>query len=263
MERTDGGRVFDRERPLRVAALFSGGASGVRHLLAADGDWEVVGAVASTPTAAGVDHLEAAGVDVTVRDLRGFYDERDAPADDRDLRRAFDRGTREHLAGLDPAPDLVVLSGYTWLLTEPLVETVPTLNVHPGDLTVTEGGERVYTGLDPVTDAIRAGDRSTRSTVHFVTTAVDAGPILVRSRPLPVHRDLVEGLAAAPVDTDDAVAAYADAHQEWMKWAADGPALEAALGLVAAGRVERDGDTVRIDGDPALYDLGDGRVRRR
>ena len=255
-------RVFDGERPLRVATLFSDGASGVRYLLSTAGPWEFVGAVASDPDAPGVDALEAAGVEVTVRDLRAFYADRDAATDDMEVRRAFDEGTRDRLLSLDPPPDLVLLSGYRWIVTAPLVDAVPVLNVPPGDLAVEAGGERVYTGLDPVSEAVASGDRVTRSTVHFVTAAVDAGPILVRSRPLPVHRDLVDGLRAN--GADDALDRYVDAHQEWMKWAGDGPALATALELVAAGRVERDGGTVRIDGKPGFYDLGDdGVVRRR
>lgn len=262
---TAGGRVFDGEGTLRVAALFSGGASGVRYLLRESGDWAVVAAVASSPDAAGIDPLETAGVDVTVRDLRAFCGERDVDTDDTDARRAFDRATRDHLRSLDPRPDVVVLSGYRWIVTEPLVDAFPTLNVHPGDLAVERGGERVYTGLDAVRAAIEAGDRATRSTVHFVTTAVDAGPVLVRSRPLPVSRELVRDLRAAETDglAEGAIADYADVHQEWMKWAGDGPALATALDLLAAGRVARDGDTVRVDGTPGFYDLGDDGVVRR
>ncbi len=258
------GDAFGGTGTLRVAALFSGGASGVRHLLRADGDWSVDAAIASDSDAAGIDPLERADVDVTVRDLRAFCAERDTDTGDTDARRAFDRGTRDHLGSLDPPPDVVVLSGYRWIVTDPLVEAFPMVNVHPGDLAVETGGERVYTGLDAVRAAIEAGDRATRSTVHFVTTAVDAGPVLVRSRPLPVPRELVRDLRAAEADglTEGALADYAAVHQEWMKWAGDGPALATALDLLAAGRVERDGDTVRIDGTPGFYDLGDDGVVR-
>lgn len=266
--RMDGETVFDADRPLRVAALFSGGASGVRHLLdvATDADWRVVGAVASHPDADGVTALRDRGVDVTVRDVRAFYADRDADTDDMDLRREFDRGTRNHLRSLDPEPDVVVLSGYLWILTAPVTETVPVLNVHPGDLTVEEDGERAYTGLDPVRAAVTAGDRATRSTVHFVTPTVDAGPVLVRSRPLPVHRPLVEWAAGSERGADT-LDDYIAAHQEWMKWAGDGPALATALDLVAAGRVSLDdgdgGDRALVDGRPGFYDLGDDAVLRR
>lgn len=258
-EDTSGATVFDADRPLRVAALFSGGASGVRYLLSeAEGRWTVVGAVASDPDAPGIDALEDRGVEVAVRDVRSFYRERDADRDDMDVRAEFDRGTRDQLRSFDPEPDLLLLSGYMWIVTTPLVEAFPTLNVHPGDLTIETGDGRPYTGLDPVTAAVEAGDRSTRSTVHFVTTDVDAGPVLVRSRPLRVHRELVDDLREAGATA--AVETYLDVHQEWMKWAGDGPAVATALDLVAAGRVERDGETVRVDGRQGFYDLGDGGI---
>jgi len=248
--------LFDGDRPLRVAALFSGGASGVRYLREHDpnhGDaYEVVGAVASDPDADGVEHLRDAGVEVVVRDLRAFYADRDADTGDMDVRAEFDAGTADRIADFDP--DLVVLSGYMWILTAPVLERYPVLNVHPADLLVTADGERAYTGADAVYDAVTDGREHTRSSVHVVTAAVDDGPVLVRSRPLPVATDLVADLRAA--GADDAVRSYADAHQEWMKWAADGPALATALDLVAAGDVELHDDGATVAGAPAPYDLG-------
>jgi acetyltransferase len=145
-----------------------------------------------------------------------------------------------------------------WILTAPVVDAYPVLNVHPGDLTVRADGQRKYVGADPVYDAVAAGDDATRSTVHFVTTEVDEGPILARSRPLQVHRDLVTCLDGR--GANDELRDYVDAHQEWMKWEADGPAIATALSLVAAGRVDREGGTVRIDGKRGFYDLGSESV---
>lgn len=253
--------VFDADRPLRVAVLFSGGASGFRYLADEDpnyGDaYEVVCGFCTDPDAPGVAALRERDVPVETRDLRRFYDERDAETGDMEVREAYDRRTRDALAAYDP--DLVLLSGYMWILTTPVVEAFPVLNVHPADLTVREDGDRKYVGADPVYDAIVAGDDDTRSTVHFVTTAVDEGPILARSRPFEVHRELVADLQAR--DAESGLRDYADAHQEWMKWEGDGPAIARALELVADGRVDRDGATVRIDGQVGFYDLGDGEVR--
>ncbi|MDY7082683.1 MAG: hypothetical protein SXQ77_09820, partial [Halobacteria archaeon] len=85
-----------------------------------------------------------------------------------------------------------------------------------------EGGERVYTGFDPVYDAIVAGgELYTRSSVHLVTSDVDKGPIVVLSRPFEVHRELVDSLKEH--DAEEALRDYVEAHQEWMKWEGDGP----------------------------------------
>jgi len=241
---------------LRVAALFSGGASAVRYLLDHDdagGGYEIVGAVASDPDAPGVEALRSRGVTVETRDIAAFYEERDADRRDMDVREAFDRGTAEVLATFDP--DVVILSGYMWILTDPVVATVPVLNVHPADLAVTDDdGRRRYVGADPVHDAVTDGATETRSTVHYVTPAVDDGPILVRSKPFPVHRDLVDALRAN--DAGAAIRDYVDAHQEWMKWEGDGPAFAKALLLIADGRVSREGSTVYVDGEPGHVDLG-------
>jgi phosphoribosylglycinamide formyltransferase-1 len=140
-----------------------------------------------------------------------------------------------------------------WILTDPMVEAYPLLNVHPADLTVTEGGERVYVGHDPVYDAVTDGRAETRSTVHFVTPGVDEGPLVVRSRAFPVEQDQVATLRAH--GAEDALRAYVDAHQEWMKWDGDGPALAEAVRLVAAGRVTLADGEALVDGEPGPVDL--------
>ncbi|MFB6298910.1 MAG: phosphoribosylglycinamide formyltransferase [Halobacteriales archaeon] len=251
--------VFDADRPMRVAVLFSGGASGIRYLRAHDPnygeEYTVVVGFTDDPTCPGVDALQDADIPVEHVDIRAFYEERDAEIGDLTVRSAFDACTADILA--EYSPDIVMLSGYMWILTAPVLDRFPTINVHPADLTIVdENGDRVYVGADPVFDAIAAGEPATRSSVHFVTSEVDAGPLLVRSEPFDVHRELVTTLAE--FDADEALQQYVDAHQEWMKWAGDGPALAAALELLAAGRVERTGTTVRIDGDPAVYDLDAG-----
>lgn len=254
--------IFNADRRLRVVVFFSGGASGFRYLEKHDprydDAYEVVGGFTDDPACAGIDHLREAGVPVEVNDINAFYADRDADTTDLDVREAFDARTRELIEPFEP--DLVFLSGYMWILTAPVIEAYPTINVHPADLTIEdEGGERVYVGFDPVADAIEAGEPETRSSVHFVTAAVDAGPILVRSKPFPVHRDLTTCLRE--YGAADAFRGYVDAHQEWMKWEGDGPCVATALDLIAAGRVDRDGDVARIDGDPGLYDLGAGERR--
>lgn len=234
--------------PLRVVPLFSGGASGARFCEANDAKYGAAyrfpTAICTDPEAPGIDRLDAP---VEVQDIHAFYDEREAPISDRDVRRAYDTMLRDRLDAHDP--DLLLLSGYMYVLTEPLLEAYPAINVHPADLRITADGARKYTGLDSVYDAIAAGERETRSSVHFVTAGVDEGPLVVVSPPAPVHEPLVDDVA----EGDAVLRSYADAHQVWMKDRCDGPALRAALHLLAEGRVSLTRDRLTVDGEPAAY----------
>ena len=250
--------AFDADRPLRVVACFSGGASGFRYLAKHDpnfGDsYEVVGGFTTDPDCAGVEALESRDVPVEAHDIRAFYRERGAEPTDLDVRAEFDAETVERIARFEP--DLLLLSGYMWILTDPLLETYPILNVHPADLTITdEDGDRTYVGKNPVYDAIRDRRPETRSSVHFVTPGVDEGPVLVLSKPFPVHENLVEALLE--FDSGEALREYAASHQEWMKWEGDGPAIAKGLELIGAGRVELEENDALVDGEAGPYELSE------
>lgn len=253
--------IFDANRPLKVGVLFSGGASGFRYLQEHDpgynDSYEVVCAVTSTPDAPGIAAFEQDDIPVETRDIRAFYDSHDAEIRDLSLRETFDEQTLSILHQYEP--DVLVLSGYMWILTDPVIDAIPTINVHPADLTITDAdGNREYVGFDPVADAITAGEQETRSTVHFVTIDVDDGPILVRSSQCRVHRELVDTLDQ--FNQEDGIEQYISAHQEWMKWTADGPAIARALSLISARDIEIDGGTVIIDGHTGYYDLETGTI---
>jgi len=245
---------------LRVAVFFSGGASGLRYLAEHDSNYgegyEVVGAFTDQPEASGVEAVRDLDVPVKSNDIDAFYDQRDAPMKDMEVREEFDRETLEMIEPWDA--DVVVLSGYMRILTDPVVDEYTVVNVHPADLRFEEDGERVYTGFDPVYDAVEAGEPYTRSSVHLVTPEVDDGPLLTVSRPFEVHRDLVDSLMDH--GATDAVRDYVESHQEWMKWMGDGPALAKALELLADDRVEvRDGDggrTAYVDGEEGPLVMG-------
>ncbi|MDY6775166.1 MAG: formyltransferase family protein [Halobacteria archaeon] len=247
--------LFDLDRSLRVVVFFSGGASGLRYLARHDpnyGDkYEVVGAFTDSPDARGVEFVRDEGIRLKTNDLDEFYAERDADTRDLDVREEYDSQTADIIDEFDA--DLLLLSGYMRILTSPVVSSYPIINVHPADLTVRDDGERVYTGFDPVYDAVVSGEEYTRSSVHFVTQDVDEGPLLTLSKRFEVHRELVDSLMENA--SDDAVQSYCESHQEWMKWEGDGPALAKAVELIADGRVERDGSDVYIDGEIGHYSL--------
>ncbi|HEY7471548.1 MAG TPA: formyltransferase family protein [Gemmatimonadota bacterium] len=228
-------------RPLRVALLCSGRAPGVDRLLEAGreslAEYELVAAVATRADCQALPALAAAGVPTTVHDVRLFRRACGARLSDRAVRRSYDLGTVAILAA--HRPDLVVLSSYLLILTEPMLEAYPgrIVNVHDSDLTVlAPDGKPRWRGLHSTRDAIADGARETRSTVHVVTAEVDTGPPVLRSGPFPVH-PLVE--EARAWGAKDIVSAYAYAHREWMMRAAWGDLLDRAARMFARGEVGR------------------------
>jgi len=233
------------KRPLRVAVLASRRAPGLSDLLALrDASFEIVCVLSSEEDFADAALPRASGVPLLSHPIGRFY--RWQKADLRDLRqrRYYDRATERLLARY--RPDLVLLSGYLYIVTRPLLDAHPgrLVNVHGSDLARrTPEGRVLYPGLRAVRDAIRAGETETRATAHVVTEALDDGPILLRSPAFPVA-PVAAALRAAVAD--HALNAYAYAHQEWMLLAAWGPLLAGAVRLFAQ---EREGQE---DGESAI-----------
>jgi folate-dependent phosphoribosylglycinamide formyltransferase PurN len=155
------------------------------------------------------------------------------PMPGRAQRREYDARTATLLAGAD----VVLLLGYLFILTEPMLDAFPNriLNIHDADLLLRrpDGGPR-YPGLHSTRDAIIAGERETRSSAHIVTSELDGGPVVARSRAFPVAPFALDAVAAG---AGDIVRAYVYAQREWMirsAWAA--LAIE-ALDHLSARRV--------------------------
>jgi phosphoribosylglycinamide formyltransferase-1 len=228
--------MLKNARPLRVALLSSRRCPGVSAVLRAHrrGELEVVCCVTSDEAFADRSLLQSAEVPVIPHPIRPFYAERGAPIANLALRRDYDRVTARLLSRR--GPDLILLSSYLFLLTDPLLDAYPgrIVNVHGSDLArVGSDGRPLYRGLRAVRDALRAGERETRATAHIVTPRLDEGLILLRSHPYPVP-DFVEELRR--IGNVRAVDAYAYAHQEWMLATAWGPLLTGAAGLAASWR---------------------------
>lgn len=219
--------------PLRVAILTSRRAPGLEELVAGrGGSYELV-AVLATEEDFGESGVPA-DVPVVPNLIRRFYAWRRAPLSELEVRRAFDRRTVRLL--LPHRADVLLMSSYLYIATEPLLAAYPgrIVNVHGSDLARRGAdGRPLYPGLRAVRDAIRAGEPETRATSHLVTDALDAGPILRRSRPFPVS-PLAADLRA--LGAGHALNAYAYAHQEWMLGTAWGPLLRDAIRHFAGER---------------------------
>ena len=90
------------------------------------------------------------------------------------------------------APDLVLLSGFMRVLSAEFLARFPdrVINQHPallpddsGDSVMTSGGIAIpaLRGAHVVADAVRLGLPVSGCTIHYVTLAVDDGPVLARA----------------------------------------------------------------------------------
>jgi phosphoribosylglycinamide formyltransferase 1 len=166
----------------RIVILISGRGSNLEALLqrCADEAWpaRVVAVLSNKADAAGLAVAAAAGVPTAVVDHRQHAD-----------REAFDTALAEAIDAY--TPDLVLLSGFMRILGDAFVQRYAgrMLNVHPSLLPA-------FTGLHTHRRALEAGCQVAGATVHFVTPALDHGPIVAQAV-VPVQAsDSAETLAA-------------------------------------------------------------------
>lgn len=183
---------------LKVAILCSHRAPGVRDLLndpARGIDYDIRCVITNNRDLREREALVDAGITCIARPQ---------PPKDLGEREDYDAETARFLKIF--GVDLVVLCCYLRILTAPMLAAFPgrIINLHDSDL----AGTPKYIGLHATRDAIRAGERETRATAHWVTEEVDAGPILLRSEAFPVradaraHRELVIRTAWGPLMRD-------------------------------------------------------------
>lgn len=231
----------------RVAVLCSHRAPGLLYLLNRAADrgvaYDIVCVVSSEETFDEEVRVERRGIPTRAHPFRSFTGSR----------QAYDAET---LRMLEPyMPDLILLDGYVYLVTEPLLAAYRSriINLHFSDLAErTPTGAPRFPGIRAVRDAIVAGCRETRATVHLVDALPDAGPPIVRSWPFPVS-PLVESIRT--LDAPDAFKAYVYAHEQWMMRTASGPLVNAALRLIATGGVDLDALAAAPSGDHAPWVL--------
>lgn len=165
-----------------IVILISGRGSNMESLLgaAATGGLPVTVAavISNRPDAKGLETAAAHGISTRVVDHRQF------PS-----REAFD----EVLAGVIDgfSPDLVVLAGFMRILSEGFVTHYQgrLVNIHPSLLPS-------FPGLNTHQRALEQGVRVHGCTVHFVTTALDHGPIIVQAAVPVLDSDDEASLAA-------------------------------------------------------------------
>jgi len=158
----------------RLGVLISGRGSNLQSLLDAIGtgrlDATIAVVISNIENAAGLDRARAAGLEAVVLSHRGW-----ASRDD------YDRALARELKARDVG--LVCLAGFMRIVGGPLVDAYPNaiLNIHPALLPS-------FPGVDAQRQALAHGVKVSGVTVHFVTRALDDGPIVLQ-RAVPVPDD--------------------------------------------------------------------------
>jgi len=197
----------------RVTVLVSGRGSNLGALLAAEREGALGGAITTVisnrASIGALDIAAAHGVPGVVVP-HADYSERDA----------FDSALMEAIDA--SLPDLVVLAGFMRILGPDMVSRFEgrMLNIHPSLLPS-------YPGLDTHRRALADGVRIHGCTVHFVTAALDHGPIVAQG-------------AVAVHDGDDEASLAA------RVLAVEHRLLPAAVRAFCDGRLVIDGSRVRV-----------------
>lgn len=143
--------------------------------------------ISNRAKALGLEHARNAGIPAHVLDHRAF------PS-----RTAFDEALCRLIDGFDP--DLVVLAGFMRLLSPDFVAHYRgrLLNIHPSLLPA-------FPGLNTHRRALEAGVMEHGASVHFVTEAVDSGPVILQARVPVLPDDTPEILAARVMEQEQRI----------------------------------------------------------
>lgn len=204
------------DRPVRLAALISGGGTTVMSLLdrikAGTLNAEIVLVAASRSDCGGIEKARAAGLPVQVINRKSF-----------DSVESFSEAMFTAIEA--SGADLVTLAGFLSLLRIPESFRMRVLNIHPALIPAFCG--KGFHGRHVHEAAIARGVKISGCTVHFADNEYDHGPIVVQ-RTVPVLDE----------DTPDTLAARV--------FRAECDAYPEAIDLFASGRIEIVGRRVRL-----------------
>ena len=193
----------------KIVILISGRGSNMEAIVRAQIPGAQIAAVISNrPDAAGLAFAASHGIAAQVVDHKAY------PS-----REAFDAALAETIDAHQP--DLVVLAGFMRVLTDGFVGRYNgrLLNIHPSLLPS-------FPGLHTHQRALEAGVRVAGTTVHFVTPALDCGPIVIQAVVPVLEGDDEAALAARVLVQEHRI------YPQAVRWFVDG-----RLSLTADGKV--------------------------
>lgn len=172
----------------RIVILISGSGSNLQAFIdqCASGQLhaEIAAVISNKPDAFGLERAKKAGITTHSINHKDFQTRED-----------FDTALADVVESYQP--DAVILAGFMRILTASFVTPFlgKLLNIHPSLLPK-------YPGLNTHQRAIDAGDQAAGASVHFVTTELDGGPVILQAQ-VPVLADDTADKLAKRVLTEE------------------------------------------------------------
>jgi len=162
----------------KIVILISGRGSNMQALVEAQLPCRIAAVISNRANAGGLAYAAARGIPTAVV---SHHDHPDRAGFDAALARVID----------EFQPDFVVLAGFMRILTEDFVNHYRgrLINIHPSLLPA-------YPGLHTHARALEDGVCIHGCTVHFVTPALDHGPIIIQAAVSVMKNDTEQSLAA-------------------------------------------------------------------
>jgi len=204
---------------LRVVVLVSGRGSNLQAIIDdgthPDCPFELCAVISNRPQVAGLERAQKAHISTRVVDHKSYAG-----------REQFDAALKESIEAYQPG--LVVLAGFMRILTPAFIDHFHgrLINIHPSLLPE-------FPGLDTHQRAIDGGALEHGASVHFVSSILDSGPLIIQARVPVLAGDDAAALAARVLEQEHRI-------------------LPRAIRWFAEGRLAIDDDRVLLDGKAAL-----------
>jgi phosphoribosylglycinamide formyltransferase-1 len=184
---------------MAIVALISGRGSNLRALVEAG--LPVSAVISNVADAKGLEFARSRGIATRVIEHRKFAS-----------RETFETALAGEIDAFSPR--LVALAGFMRVLGAAFVQRYAgrLLNIHPALLPA-------FPGLDTHARALAAGVKVHGCTVHFVTAAVDHGPIVIQAAVRVLATDTAEALAARVLAQEHVI------YPRAVRWFLDGRLL--------------------------------------
>ena len=162
--------------PYRIVVLLSGSGTTLQSIIDSEVPAEISAVISNRPDVMGLDRAVEAGIATHLLDHTEY-----------ESRENFDIELQEKIDQYQP--DLVVLAGFMRILSENFVNHYRgrIINIHPSLLPK-------YKGMHTHQRAMDADETHHGSSVHFVNTELDGGPVLLQARLPILPSDTVESL---------------------------------------------------------------------